>query len=147
MNPNWFASCANSVFVKNTGPEPVQKWTATRTAGCGLTLSGTYRNILSPVGLLPKLVTSLSEAALAARGAAQAARTAPRTAIERLRRTPCVNIRTVLLVIFAGSFRFMTGGSSRGGRLAFRSLQVRDDGSRYARRCCHVESAPIDSVA
>jgi hypothetical protein len=70
------------VLEKNTGPEPVQKWTATRTAGCGLTVSGTYKNIRSPLGLFPKLVTSLSEAARAARGAAQVARTAPRMAIE-----------------------------------------------------------------
>src|SRR5690348_7378760 len=95
MNPNWFASEANSVLEKNTGPEPVQKWTATSTAGCGLTLSGTYKNIRSPVGLLPKLVTSDSAAALAARGAAQAARTAPRTAIEIPRCTPYLNILTI----------------------------------------------------
>src|SRR5678816_3771705 len=82
MKPCWFASEANSVPEKNTGPEPVQKWTATRTAGCGFTVSGTYRNIRRPLGLRPKLVTSASDAALAARGAAQIARTAPRTTIE-----------------------------------------------------------------
>src|ERR1044071_9418694 len=119
MNPNWFASEANSVFVKNTGPEPVQKWTATRTAGCGLTLSGTYKNIRSPVGLLPKLVTSASEAALAARGAAQVARIAPRTAIEIPRCTPCLKIRAILVIILAGSFRVIPGrGAPGGGRRA-----------------------------
>src|SRR5215470_1442154 len=129
MKPNWFASEANSVLEKNTGPEPVQKWTATRTAGCGLTLSGTYKNILSPVGLVPKLVTSWSEAALAARGAAQAARAAPRTAIE----IPCftlrLNIRAIRFVIFAGFLsRYAEGGRVSRRETRFpRSLQLRDE--------------------
>src|SRR6185503_87850 len=97
MNPCWFASEANSVPEKKTGPEPVQKWAATSTAGRGFTLSGTYKNILRLVGLRPKLVTSTSEAALAARGAAHVARAAPRMAIER--------DRAILFDILDCSFR------------------------------------------
>src|SRR5882724_6966307 len=74
MNPNRSASAANSVPLKNTGPEPVQKCTATTIAGFGATLFGTYSNIRRFVGLGPKFVTSVS-------AAADAGRDVPRTAV------------------------------------------------------------------
>src|SRR5437879_83691 len=66
--PNRSASAAYCVLVNITGPEPVQKWRTTTTAGRAVTVVGTYSNICRPVGLGPKLVTCCSDDDRAAAG-------------------------------------------------------------------------------
>jgi hypothetical protein len=64
-------------------------------------------NIRRPLGLRPKLVTSVSEAALAVRGAAKVSQ---RTAIRRLARIRRIDIRAIVFGILADSLPWLRLG-------------------------------------
>src|SRR5204862_5842899 len=80
MNPYGSASDPKSVLEYRKGPEPWQPCSASRIDGLGLTLFGTYKYICRPVGLVPKFVIWVNEAAAAGDAAGRLTPTAATTA-------------------------------------------------------------------
>src|SRR4051794_28096676 len=86
MNPYWSASDPKSVLEYRYGPEPWHPCSASRIDGLALTLFGTYRYICRLVGLVPKFVIWVSEAAAAGGAAGRPSPIAAPTARSRLSR-------------------------------------------------------------
>src|SRR5690349_24352349 len=122
MNPYWSASDPKSVLEYRKGPEPWQPCSASRIDGLALTLFGTYKYICRPVGLVPKFVTWVNEAAAAWGAAGRLTPTAATTTRIRPSRRDCkYRIRAMgslppellALTMCAGtSPGFLTGGSA-----------------------------------